>query len=165
MKRMLIAILGLLMLLPLVACGKGKDAGWKDFTTGGVTLTMGEKCADALKTLSPSCTKTTPRASCWKGSTGEEVVYEYRTLGIRLKTYREKENDPNEILTGIELRSDTAETPEGITIGSTTDAVRAAYGEPLSEDNTRFLYRKGDATLEFTIKDGKVSAVNYFAKE
>ena len=75
MKRIMIAVLGLLMLLPLVACG-GKDAGWKDFTAGGATLEVGGKCADALKTLSSSCTKTTPSATCWK-KTSEDVVYEY----------------------------------------------------------------------------------------
>ena len=134
MKRIMIAVLGLLMLLPLVACG-GKDAGWKDFTAGGATLEVGGKCADALKTLSSSCTKTTPSATCWK-KTGEDVVYEYQSLGIRLKTYREKAGDSNEILRGIELRSDSAKTPEGITIGSTADAVRAAYGEPSTDSGS-----------------------------
>lgn len=162
MKRIMIAVLGLLMLLPLVACG-GKDAGWKDFTAGGATLEVGGKCADALKTLSSSCTKTTPGATCWK-KTGEDVVYEYQSLGIRLKTYREKEGDSNEILRAIELRSDSAKTPEGITIGSTADAVRAAYGEPSTDSGSMLSYKKGSAVLQFTLKDGKVSAVNYFAE-
>lgn len=162
MKRFITAALALLTLLSLVACG-GKDAGWKDFTAGGATLTVGGKCADALKTLSASCTKTTPSATCWK-ETGEDVVYEYKSLGIRLKTYREKENDPNEILRGIELRSDAAKTPEGITIGSTADEVRAAYGAPSTDGSSLLSYAKGGAILQFTLKDGKVSAVNYFAE-
>ena len=163
MKRIMIAVLGLLMLLPLVACGKKKDANWKDFTAGGVTLEVGGKCANALKTLSASCTKTTPSVTCWK-ETGEDVVYEYKSLGIRLKTYREKENDPNEILRAIELRSDAAKTSEGITIGSTADEVRAAYGAPSTDGGSMLSYAKGSAVLQFTLKDGKVSAVNYFAE-
>lgn len=160
MKRLLFALLAVLTLLPLTACGKSGDGDWK-FTANGVTLTVGETCSDVLKTLSSSCSKNTPSASCWE-KTGEDVVYEYRSLGFRLKTYRKEENDPNELLRGIEFLSDTAKTPEGITIGSTEDAVRAAYGTPTKEDGDMLSYVKGKTELQLTVRDGKVKSIGYF---
>lgn len=162
MKRILLAVLVFLMLLPLTACGNSNDANWKDFTVSGVTLTLNGKCADALKTLEASCTKTTPSASCWK-KTGQDVVYEYQKLGFRLKTYRAEENDPDEILRGIEFLSDTAKTPEGITVGSTAETVRNTYGTPSKEEGTLLTYVKKKAELQLTVKSGKVTEIKYFA--
>lgn len=162
MKRIMLAVLAVLMLLPLTACGKSNNANWNDFTSGGVTLKVNEKCADALKSLEASCSRTSVTASCWK-KVGDDVVYEYQKLGFRLNTYREKENDPNELLRSIEIYTDNAKTPEGIRIGSTAEAARETYGTPTREDGSVLTYAGKNAELQLTIEGGKVKKICYFS--
>lgn len=164
MKRIMLAILAVLMLLPLIACGKSGGASWKDFTAGGVTLTLNEKCADALKALEGSRSRITATPSCGDAKKdGEDVVYEYQNLGFRLNTYREKENDPNELLRSIEIYTDNAKTPEGITIGSSEEAARTAYGTPTREKDSVLTYAGKKAELQLKIEGGKVKQICYFS--
>lgn len=160
MKKWIAGLMCLCVLLSLVACkGGGSEGGWT-FQTAGVTLKIGDKCADALKQLESGCKSKSATGSC-ANAAGEDVLYTYE--GFRLTTYREKENDPNEKLCTVEFLNDAVKTPEGITVGSTVDAVKAAYGTPTTEDSSALTYDKGNTRLRFAIRDGKVSGVTYLA--
>ena len=160
MKKWIAALLCLCAMLSFASCrsGDSKD-GWT-FQTGGVTLKIGDKCADALRQLESGCKSKSATGSC-ANAAGEDVLYTYD--GFRLTTYREKENDPNEKLCTVEFLTDAVKTPEGITVGSTVDAVKAAYGTPTSEDGSALTYDKGNTRLRFALRDGKVSGVTYLA--
>ena len=53
-------------------------------------------------------------------------------------------------------------TSKGISIGASEADVTAKYGQPASTDNGRYVYESGNLNLQFTIKDGKVTAIEYF---
>lgn len=157
MKRLLAWFLCLAALLTLGSCGKKAEEGWV-FRVNGVSMTLGEGCADALASLQSECRSQNATGSCWK-DTGEDVIYQYD--GFRLKTYRTKSGDPNETLLAVEFTTDEVKTPEGITVGSTLDAVKAAYGTPTEEDSSSVTYDRGNTRLRFSLRDGNVTGVNY----
>lgn len=159
MKKLIaVCLVCLACLFVLTACEEQKSEESWCFTTGGVTLEPGKICAEALTKLSASCKSQSATDSC-ANAAGQDVLYVYD--GFRLTTYREKENDPNEKLVKIEFTSDAVKTAEGITVGSTADAVKAAYGEPTSDNGSTMTYRRGSTELLFTIRDGKVTGVGY----
>ena len=77
---------------------------------------------------------------------------------ITVNTLKEKDG---EVIHKIAFVNDLVETPKGLSIGSSEAQVKDAYGEPTSSENGKLLYKSGDLELEFTVKDGSVSAVNY----
>ena len=52
-------------------------------------------------------------------------------------------------------------TEKGISVGSTADAVKAAYGEPINATDNMLVYGKAGMTLRFNLKDGVVSTILY----
>lgn len=158
MKRLLACLLGLCAIFALCACAKGGNAkGWT-FEVNGVSMEIGGKCADALKKLESGCKGTSETGSCFGGK-GSDVLYQYD--GFRLKTNRAKAGDPDELLLEVEFTTDAVKTPEGITVGDTAEAVKAAYGTPDSESDSALAYVKGDTKLLFSLRSGKVSGVSY----
>ena len=90
------------------------------------------------------------------GGIGVQMKYTY--ADITVNTLKEKDG---EVIHKIGFLNDLVSTPKGITIGSSEADVREAYGNPTSEENGKLTYKSGDLELEFSIKDGSVSAVNY----
>lgn len=90
------------------------------------------------------------------GGIGIQMKYTYSDIAIN--TLKEKDG---EMIHKISFESDLVSTPKGISIGSSEGDVRSAYGEPTSEENGKLLYKSNDLELEFTVKNGTVSAVNY----
>ncbi len=90
------------------------------------------------------------------GGIGVQMKYTYGDIAVN--TLKEEDG---EVIHKISLIYDTVSTPKGISIGSSEQDVRDAYGKPTSDDNGKLLYKKSDLELEFTVKDGSVSAVNY----
>lgn len=158
MKKLLVCLLCLGTLLALCACARGQPGGRMEIRSERRVDGDRKACADALKKLESGCQGKEAAGSCWNGA-GEDVVYRYE--GFRLKTNRTKENDPNETLLGVEFTSDAVKTPEGMTVGSTADAVKAAYGTPTTESSTSLTYDKGNTRLRFSLRDGKVSGISY----
>lgn len=162
MKKRLAGILALLMLLLLSACVEEKtpEAGWSFTTNEGVTVAVGEKAAATLSALKAVEKECTVNGSCWKDVSGEDVTYRYS--GFRILTFREREGDPDEIIRSVVFDSDAVKTQEGITVGSTVDAVEAAYGAPAGAS---YIYDKGNTRLQFTVRDGKVTGISYLVLE
>ena len=61
----------------------------------------------------------------------------------------------------ISLLNDLVSTSRGISIGADEASVREAYGKPSAEENGKLIYKSGNLELEFTLKGGSVSAINY----
>jgi hypothetical protein len=90
------------------------------------------------------------------GGIGVQMKYTY--TDITINTLKEENG---EYIHKILFITDLAQTNRGISIGSDEADVRSEYGTPSSEENGKLIYKMSDLELEFTIKDGAVSAVNY----
>lgn len=90
------------------------------------------------------------------GGIGVQIKYTYGDIAINTL----KEND-GEKIHKISFMNDLVSTPKGIYIGSTEQAVIDAYGAATSTENGRLTYKSGDLELEFSVKEGKVSGINY----
>ena len=90
------------------------------------------------------------------GGIGVQMKYTYDDITVN--TLKEKDG---EVIHKIGFLNDLVLTPKGISIGSSEQEVRDAYGTPSSEENGKLTYKSGDLELEFTVKNGSVSAVNY----
>lgn len=90
------------------------------------------------------------------GGIGVQMKYTYGDIAIN--TLKEEKG---EVVHKISFMNDLISTPKGIFIGSDEQDVRDAYGKPSSEENGKLIYKNGDLELEFIIKSGSVSAVNY----
>ena len=98
-------------------------------------------------------------ASCG-GIPGNDYVYQYS--GFTVKT-TPAEGGKN-VICMIELTDDTYETAEGLTIGSTADAVKKAMGNTDASTSTSLVYTKADMKLQFILRDGVVTNIQYLTK-
>ena len=90
------------------------------------------------------------------GGIGVQVKYTYDDITIN--TLKEKSGEK---IHKISFINDLVSTPKNISIGSSEEDVRGAYGAPSSAENGKMIYKSNDLDLEFTVKDGSVSAINY----
>lgn len=119
----------------------------------GVKIELDKKADEVLEKLG------TPKyednlGDC--GGIGVQMKYTYGDIAIN--TLKEKDG---EVIHKISFVNDLVSTPKGISIGSGEQEVRDEYGKPNSENNGKLVYKKNDLELEFAVKDGSVSAVNY----
>ena len=71
-----------------------------------------------------------------------------------------------EHILAVEIFNDadeSAATPEGIRVGSASDAVTAAYGEASESSDSRIVYLRADGKvkLQFLMRDGSVTNIQY----
>ncbi len=167
-NQWLAVLLAALCLLSLVAC-KGDEAESSDsedafvFVTDGVRVIPGAKASDALTALASKNPATSSKGSCLGGVDGEDVNYVY--AGFRIQTFRLKEGDANEEIRWVTLTDDSVKTEEGIAIGSTVEAVKEAYGEPVETTSSTIIYRSGKTELRFETRDGAVIGIAYTVAE
>lgn len=95
---------------------------------------------------------------------GFDRVYYY--VGFEVNT--QPTADGGEVITSIYLTDDSVATPEGVRIGDSRDAIKAAYGEQAQAGDTTGLYSytktDGDAscTVNFLVDfDGYVTSIYY----
>lgn len=150
-------LLCLSALFAFASCGGTPDTGENKtytFQTGNLTLAVNADVAPLLTALgawkdydeSPSC-----------GFTGMSKIYTYS--GFEIETYP---SDNKDLVYMIQLYDDTVSTPEGIRVGSSADAVKAAYGTPNAESTTALTYQGNGMYLRFLLKtDGSVSKIRY----
>lgn len=83
----------------------------------------------------------------------------YTFAGFALYTYRAEDKS---IIYLIELKDDTAATREGAKVGMTAGEIEALYGTGYTESGVIRSYPLGkDATLDFTMEDGKAALIEY----
>ena len=170
MKRYITAVILILMLICLTACGRGtqknganaektaspqetaqQEAGWY-FEKGDVKIEIGAKAEPILKALGdPKSSYEAP--SC--AFDGMDVIYTYP--GFEVLTYV---MDGEAKISGVVLRDDTVETAEGICIGSSKADVEAAYGK-IEEGATSLQVTRGSCELLVILTDDAVSSIQY----
>ena len=161
MKRTVLKALSLtfallLVTLAVVSCGGNEGGDGYVFRVDSLTLRIGVS-ADVVRTQLGEPLNKNVTAACG-GIPGEDVVYTFE--GYRIKTTPGKNGD---VICMIELTDDSVSTPEGLTIGSTKDKVVSTMGkgETVGEN---LIYAKGNMKLQFLIRDGFVTNIQYLAK-
>ena len=158
MKKILSVCCAILLLIGLfTACKKEEkeeqNAGEYVFAVGDTSIAIDAAAAPILESLgawkdyaeSPSC-----------AFEGMDKVYTY--AGFEIETYC---IDNVDYIAGVRLLDDSVKTKEGITIGSTKEAVKDAYGEPAEESETSVSYQSGNTKLQFLLRDGAVCDIQY----
>ena len=158
MKKLLIYLLLATALLSLVACKDNNtppEEGKKvyTFTSGSTKIAVNAEAAHIVAALgqwrdyaeSPSC-----------ATTGLDKIYIYP--GFELQTYPMGEKD---FVYMIILQDDTVATEKGIRIGATKDAVTAAYGTPDGESAAALTYNGKGMYLQFILREGTVTSIQY----
>ena len=137
------------------AASKGEQKEGYEFVGNGVTIPMNVEAEPIIKALGDSQSYF-EAASC--AFQGLDKMYTY--AGFEVDTYP---NDGVDYISSVDIKDDTVSTLEGISIGSTFDEVKAAYGEDYTESSGAYTYIKGDSRLTFIIKDDAVDAITYLA--
>ncbi|MBO4861695.1 MAG: hypothetical protein J5535_02210 [Firmicutes bacterium] len=165
-KRVLAAVALILVLaIALCACEKGSNdtsinpnsgANSKDyvFKSGSTVIEMKADAEAVLKALgaykssyeAPSC-----------AFDGMDKIYSYN--GFDLMTYSQNGKD---LISGVVLRDDTVETPEGIAIGSKAEDVKKAYGD-FEKDATSATFKTDNCKLLIIFDGGVVTSIQYIA--
>ena len=165
MKKLLVLLAALAaMTFVMTSCGsEGTESGTSsvaqtgagyEFKANGVTVAMDAKAADLVDKLgeyeyfeAPSC-----------AFQGLDKTYTY--AGFELVTYQQGEVDH---VLSVSLLDDSLTTPEGVTIGSSLDDVKKAYGDSFTQDGSSYKYKKGNTILTFIVEDDAVTSVEYKA--
>ena len=165
-KRVLAAVALILVLaIALCACEKGSNdtsinpnsgANSKDyvFKSGSTVIEMKADAEAVLKALgaykssyeAPSC-----------AFDGMDKIYSYG--GYDILTYT---MDGKDFISGVVLRDDTVETPEGIAIGSKLDDVKKKYDA--KEDGSSINVYSDNCRLLIIFDNGVVSSIQYIAR-
>lgn len=156
LKALSIIFATLLLTLAVASCGGNGGGDGYVFKVDSLTLQIGVS-ADVVRTQLGEPLNKNVTAACG-GIPGEDIVYTY--AGYRVKTTPGKNGD---VICMIELTDDSVSTPEGLTIGSTKDKVISTMGkgETVGEN---LIYAKGNMKLQFLIRDGYVTNIQYLAK-
>ena len=161
MKKLILAILVLILALGAVGCAKKQNEGTAAdeaasntgfaVVVSGTTVRLGEDAAPALTALG------TPKVSqeVFDCGAGNSRMF-YRFASIDLYTMK---TDGAEVIDQIELNDDLATTDKEICIGNTVEALKAAYGEPQRSDGDDLVYVSGSCELIVEIDDGRVDDI------
>lgn len=172
MKKIIASVMALILSVSLCACAGGNEGGPKPsestaptgqqtpagpvgytVTYGGVRFGLDMDAASVIKELGEASDRAVTESCAFSGY---DIVYDYRSVKIST-------NDElgYERIYCIELMDDMAQTEEGIKIGSTADAVNAAYGDPSSTNSAGVIYAKDGMELRIFLKNDKVTAIQY----
>lgn len=153
-KRICALVLTLMSLSFLMVgfCSCGEDGETFGVVYKDVTIELDKDAKDVLTGLgTPKSKENLP--SC---GTGPRTKYEYKDIYV----YTVNSNGTEKI-DEIKFKNDLVVTSKNVTIGSTEDEVKKAYGDLLSEEGGNLVCRSGKLELFFTIKNGVVSGVRY----
>ena len=87
---------------------------------------------------------------------GLDKVYTYGSVIIR--TYPQ---DGDDYILSVELKDDSIQTPEGVSIGNTLEFAESVYGKPDEKNGGSLVYKKGNSVLSFIAKNDEISAITY----
>ncbi len=172
MKKFLCAILAVLMLVTLCACGgeekpavdnskpdntpvdstPAADEKGYAFTDNGVTIEIGGPVASVDALGEP--VDTLEEASC--AFEGKDVTNFYNNYEILLAY----PNEGDSYVSTITLLSDAVSTEEGLELGMSEDEVKNIYGDAAAEGGI-YVYAKGNMTLRIRVVDGTVDSIEY----
>lgn len=130
------------------------EAGYT-YSLKGTTIAMNAEMAPIVAALGEA-DKYFESESC--AFQGLDKVYTYGSVVIN--TYPKNEVD---YVYSIELKDDTVQTAEGISIGASKSDVTGKYGSPSRETDTSYIYAKGDSELAFIFDGDSVKSITYTA--
>lgn len=189
MKKLSIVFIAVLMALTLVftltACGSNKPADTQKETTAetqavattapaateaaapaisaddvvffynGATVTLNTPISDVISVLGEA-SSVDSQLSCH--GVGDDKTYHYD--GFIVNSYPK---DGVDYVLEVVVNSEGIATSKGISIGSTADDVKAAYGEGFKEIGTYMYYDAGEGkSLQFFIENGTVKEIDYY---
>ena len=162
-KKGLVILACITLLAAMLLCGcqqtpEGDSSNGYTITIKGLELAIGQTLDDVQGAYGAPVAYD-ESASCG-GIPGKDYVYQY--TGFTVKT-TPAEGGKN-VICLIELTDDTYETAEGLTIGSTADAVKKAMGNTDTATPTSLVYTKADMKLQFILRDGVVTNIQYLTK-
>ena len=123
------------------------------FATQGVTIHMDQDMSIVLEQLgeplgvfeAPSC-----------AFDGIDRIFSFP--GVQIHTYP---LDDLDFVHTISIRDDSVTTMKGIYLGSSWEAVLAAYGDDYEQEFGMFTFTRGQTTLSFFIEDDMVVGITY----
>lgn len=170
MKRFLMIALAAVLVLCLCACGEDAPTATDPtksgdvtpsttpvgytFTYNGYQFGVDMSIDTVVENLGEPKDKM-EMESCAFG--GKNVVYYYNSIQINTT-----DDQGYERIYTIYLEDDLVATEKGISVGSTADQVKAAYGDPSEASSESCLvYSKDGMYLKFNLKADKVSSITY----
>jgi hypothetical protein len=165
MKKKMAALLALVMVLSLVLCSCGGGGGSNNggnntgsldyyFEVKGVKVEMKADAEAVLKALG-SYKSSYEAPSC--AFDGMDKIYSYG--GYDILTYTA---DGKDFISGVVLRDDTVETPEGIAIGSKLEDVKKKYNA--KEEGSSINVYSENCRLLIIFDNGVVTSIQYIAR-
>lgn len=158
--KILCAVLALICIgtMTLACDSSSDDNGRASGGTFGIvykdtTIKLDEKADGVLSKLGEP-KHTDNLGDC--GGIGVQTKYTFDDIAVN--TLKEKDGEK---IHKIALLNDLVSTSKGISIGSDEASVKEAYGTPSAEENGKLIYKSGNLELEFTVKGGSVTAINY----
>lgn len=166
-KKILSALCTLLLLAGvLVSCSSDKGSSVDNVGggNGGGASTSSKKFyinynsvkievgADATKVITSLGSNYTSQEGEVCGFDEKDIVYTYG--GLEITSHKK---GTSEKITKIKLLNDSVKTPEGITIGSSKDAVISAYGSKYTSSGENIRYTSGTSVLEVYLSNDKVT--------
>lgn len=158
MKKILIYLLLVATVLSLVACKDTNDPTQEEsktytFTSGTTKIAIDANVAPILASLG-EWRDYAESASC--AFEGLDKIYTY--AGFEIQTYPMGEED---FVYMVILQDDTVATEKGIRIGDAKEAVVTSYGTPDQETASALTYNGGGMYLQFILRDGAVTSIQY----
>lgn len=157
-KKILCALIALLCIAgTLCACDNGKNDN-KNSNPYGIyykemNIVLDESAESVLEKLGEP-RYTDNLGDC--GGIGVQTKYTYDDIAIC--TLKEKDG---EVIHKISLLNDLVSTSKDITIGANEADVKDEYGTPSVTEDNKLIYKSGNLELEFLLRDGYVTAINY----
>lgn len=125
------------------------------FAYNGVTIPMNVEAAPILDKLGEPM-EYFEAASC--AFQGLDKIFYYS--GFEVSTYP---NDGVDFISAVDLVDDSVSTPEGISIGSSLEDIKAAYGENYTEESGLYTFVKGETKLTILVENNAAAAITYLA--
>lgn len=160
MKKIISLMLAVLTLCLLASCAEETPEGssFRPFAVGNVTVTLDAEADGIIGALGE------PKAFAETGSCygdGKDKVYQYTSY--KIMTYSKAGKD---YILSVEIyddADDTVATPEGIRVGDSAESVTARHGTPDSQNDLQIAYLDSEngAKLQFLLRDGKVTNIQY----
>ena len=126
------------------------------FKNAGVTAYMHGEAATLIK-KSGKVEKKKVTNSC--AYDGQDITYEYKNF--TLVTYTNKKGGTEYIQT-IKFKNNKVKTDKGIKIGSKKADMTKQYGKgEYNKFSGVYTYKKGKMAIQFTVKNNKVTAIEY----
>ena len=139
------------------ASNAGSTATYK-FTYKGTDFAINTE-VDLSKFVEDTDYELLPSMSCANAAGEEGWIITFTGGSVEVRT---TPDDGKQMIQNIIVYDDTVATPEGISVGSTVDQVKAVYGEPSDTTEEALIYEiTEDSCLEFLVKNDAVWQIQY----